>query len=121
MKIKITDSMMNDAFPPPPVNGNDLLVPITSWVELFCETQVTGIELEEFWLEHIDAGVAYLFRWLGEPRATVLVIWTDERPTHIECRTLGDSPVTEVDSEPIIAEVTKLFRDAGFWSGYVNH
>lgn len=121
MKIKITDSMFEDAFPLPPIKGNDLLVPISTWVELFRETQVTGIELEDFWLEHVEAGVAYFFRWLGEPRATVLVIWTDEGPTHIECRTLGDSLVTEVESELITAEVTKLFRDAGFWSGYVNH
>ena len=113
--------MMNDAFPPPPVNGNDLLVPITTWVELFHETQVTGIELEEYWIEHVEVGVAYLFRWLGEPRATVLVVWNDEGPTHIECRTFGDSLVTAVESESIIAEVTKLFRDAGFWSKCLNH
>jgi len=121
MKIKITDSMLDDAYPPPPVNGNDLLVPITTWVEMFRETQVTGIELEEYWLEHVEIGVAYFFRWLGNPRSTVLVIWNNEGPTHIECRTLGDSLVTGVESESISAEVIKLFREAGFWSGYVNH
>jgi hypothetical protein len=121
MKIKITDSMLDDAFPPPPVNGNDLLVPITTWVEMFRETQVTGIELEEYWLEHVEAGVAYFFRWLGKPRSTVLVIWNDEGPTYIECRTFGDSPVSLVKSESISAEVIKLFRDAGFWLKYTNH
>jgi hypothetical protein len=121
MKIEITDRIMDDAFPSPPVNGNDLLVPITTWVEMFRETQATGIELEEFWLEHVEVGVAYFFRWLGIPRSTVLVVWDDEGPTYIESRTLGDSLVNALESELITAEVTKSFRDAGFWSKYLTH
>ena len=33
---------------------------------------------------------AYFFRWLGDPRSTVLVVWDKKKPTHIECRKSGD-------------------------------
>lgn len=110
-----------DAFPPPPVEGSDRLVPITTVDQMVRETQITGIVFDEFWHESVEEGVAYFFRWLGEPRSTVLVIWDCKRLTCIESRKIGDLPVSVVESEPIITEVVQLFCNAGFfWEGQEN-
>jgi hypothetical protein len=79
------------------------------------ETAVTNVEFDLFWLESVEAGVAYFFSWLGEPRCTVLVVWNSEQPTHIECRRLNDIEVPATDSLPILLEITQAFRHAGFW------
>ena len=117
MKLLMTDMKLDGAFPLPPIKGSNLLVPITTWVEMFHETQITGVEFDEFWYEKVEEGVAYFFKWHGKPRATVLVVWDEEGPTHIECRTLGDLFISEIEGVSIRAEVVKLFCNAGFWSG----
>ena len=105
---------MEGAFPPPPVKGSERLVPITTWAEMFRETQITGVEFDEFWCDRVEAGVAYFFHWLGEPQFTVLVVFDDQGPSLIECRKFCDVLACENESEPIIAEVMQLFSDAGF-------
>jgi len=112
---------MEAAFPPPPVEASELLLPITTWPEIYREAAVTGIIFDEFWYDSVEDGVAYFFRWLGEPRATVLVVWNKESPTHIECRKIGDLPTSAAESERIIADVTQLFRNAGFWRNHLIH
>ena len=107
-------SMLHGSFPPPPVKGSDLLVPITTRVEMFIEALFTSVECGEFWVNRVDAGVAYFFIWLGEPRATVLVIWNKKILTHVECRKAGNLPVTGKEFKIVYAEVIKLFRNAGF-------
>ncbi|MCX5822142.1 MAG: hypothetical protein NTY86_01180, partial [Deltaproteobacteria bacterium] len=122
MKKQTNDTkQLEGAFPPPPVEGSKFLVPITTWPEMFRETTCTGVIFDEFWYDSVEAGVAYFFRWLGEPRATVLVVWNDKMPTHIECRKRGALPTVADESERIIAEVTLLFRNAGFWCNHINH
>lgn len=121
MKKRTNDTKLEDTFPPPPVKASDLLVPITTWPEIFHEAKVTGIIFDEFWYDSVQDGVAYFFRWLGEPRSTVLVVWDVESPTHIECRKNGDLPASAVVSEGIITEVTQLFRNAGFWRNHLLH
>jgi len=121
MKLEVTDSKLDDAFPPPPVKASELLLPITTWSEMFCETQITGVEFGKFWYKSVEAGVAYFFRWLGEPRSTVLIVWDDKIPTHVECRKGGGLLASADESEPIIAEVTQLFLNAGFWRDHVKH
>lgn len=113
--------MLECIFPSPPVKGSKLLEPITTWPGIFHEAKVTGIIFDDFWHDSIEDGVAYFFRWLGEPRSTVLVIWDVEGPTHVECRKKGDIPVSTEESERIMAEVTLLFRKAGFWRNQVTH
>lgn len=108
-------------FPPPPVKGSKLLAPITTWPDIFREAKVTGIIFDDFWYDSIEEGAAYFFRWLGEPRSTVLVVWNDEGPTYIECRKKGDLPASAEETERIIAEVTLLFRKAGFWRNQLTH
>jgi len=108
-------------FPPPPVEASELLEPITTWSEMFHEAKFTGVKIDEFWYDSVEDGVAYFFSWLGEPRSTVLVIWDDERPTHIECRKVGDLLASADESERIIAEVTLLFCNAGFWHNHLTH
>lgn len=115
MKLGVTDKIFKDVFPPPPIKGSELLVPIKTWLEMFNETQLTGVEFDAFWYESVNEGVAYFFKWLGNPRATVLVVWEDAGPTHIECRTFGDVPVSDVEANSIRAEAVKLFCKAGFW------
>ncbi len=108
-------------FVSPPIPGNEGLLPITSWEDMYLETQTTGVEFDEFWYESVEEGVAYFFVWLGPPRSTVLVVWDNNGPTHVECRTFGDVLVSEADTVPILAEVVHLFRSAGFWRGEANH
>ena len=121
MKKQKNDIMIDGAFPSPPVKASELLVPITSWIDMFHETKSTGVEFDQFWHDSIEDGVAYFFRWLGDPRSTVLAIWDGEKPMHIECRMNGDLLVSDAESERIIAEVTQIFRNAGFWHKKVNH
>jgi hypothetical protein len=121
MKRTYDTEKMEGTFPPPPVEASELLVPITTWSEMFRETKFTGVKIDEFWYDSVEDGVAYFFSWLGEPRSTVLVIWDDERPTHIECRKVGGLLASVDESERIIAEVTQLFRNAGFWRDHVIH
>jgi hypothetical protein len=115
MKYYTCDAQRLDGrFTRPPVKTSEVLVPIAPWPAIFQEAKVTGIIFYEFWHDSVEDGVAYFFRWLGEPRSTVLVIWEVDGPTHIEARKSGDLPLSAGELEPIIAEVTMLFRDAGF-------
>ncbi len=117
MTLPSNDTETDTTFPRSPIEGTERLVPIKSWLEMFGEAQVTGVQFDEYWSESVEAGVAYFFRWLDRPRATVLVVWNMEQPTHIECRTIGDALVSDTEAVPIVAEVTHLFRSAGFWQG----
>lgn len=121
MKSRATDTKAKAAFPPAPVAATELLIPITSWPEMHREAAVTGVEFDLFWYDSVEEGVAYFFSWMGEPRSTVLVVWNDEGPTHIECRKVGDLQASSTESQPIIAAVTHLFRSAGFWREKTSH
>lgn len=121
MKIRTTDTEAEASFPHPPVAASEMLVPIVSWPEMHRETAVTGVDFGLFWYESVEECVAYFFRWLGEPRSTVLVVWNDKGPTHIECRKVGDLLLSTTESMPIIAEVNQVFRRAGFWREKADH
>ena len=121
MEEDSADTKLHEVFPPSPVSARELLVPIASWPEMHQESKSTKVEFDLFWYDSVRDGVAYFFRWLGEPRCTVLVVWDDDGPTHIECRTIGDRLVAEQNCLPIIAEITQAFRDAGFWQGAQSH
>ena len=82
---------------------------------MVCEARITGVEFDQFWYESVKDHVAYFFRWLGAPRSSVLVVFSDESLYHLECRTLGDQLVPRMKAEPIITEVVKRFQGAGFW------
>lgn len=116
-----TDTQADLRFPSPPVEPSDRLTPITTWYEMFVETGLTGVQFDAFWYESVESGFAYFFRWLGEPRATVLVVWDEEGPLHIECRTFRGQLVSAQDADPILAEMTILFRDAGYLRDLVTH
>ncbi len=116
-----TDTDTTGIFPPPPIHGGELLVPITSWPEMHHETGITKVEFDLFWYEGVTDGGAYFFRWLGEPRSTVLVVWNDVGPTHIECRKIGDVLLSGEESANITAEVTSAFRAAGYWRDMADH
>jgi hypothetical protein len=111
-----TDTQVDGAFPPPPVAGTPLLDPIASWAEMHAETKMTGVEFDAVWYDNVEEGVAYFFRWIGEPRATVLVVWDHTGVTFIECRKTGDLLVSESESKRIRDEVIRTFGDAGFFS-----
>ena len=88
---------------------------------MYAETQITNVEFEQFWFDSVEEGVAYFFRWLGDTRATVLIVWTDDGPTHIECRTFGDQEVADDESRVVIAAVVFQFRKAGYWPDLGTH
>ena len=111
---------MLNSFPDCPIKGTARLVPIASWIEMHREVKARRVEYEQFWDEAVHDGVAYFFRWLGEPRATVLAIWQDKRLTHAEGRKSGDTALTAGEATPIIAELVRAFADAGFSCG-IHH
>lgn len=117
----MTNDKVNVIFPPPPIEATELLSPITSWEDMFSEMRVTGVDFDSFWDESVEEGVAYFFRWTGAPRATVLVVWDDEKPTHIECRTYGDDLLTGGLASEIEEEVVTQFYRAGFWRNEPRH
>jgi hypothetical protein len=117
----MTNDKLDVIFPPPPIEATEFLQPITSWEEMFSEMRVTGVDFDSFWDESIEEGVAYFFRWTGEPRATVLVVWDDQKPTHIECRTYGDDLLTDSLAAEIVEEVVTQFYKAGFWRNESRH
>ena len=92
-------------------------MPITSWEEMHRETKEVGVEFDDFWLDSVQERVAYFFRWLGSPRATVLVIWQDDRVTHVECRKVGDIELTESEMVPVNAELARIFAKTNFSQG----
>jgi len=117
MNLRRRDFAVTGTFPEPPVGGSRLLAPITSWEEMYRESQATGVDFDEFWDESIQEGIAYFFRWLGEPRATVLVIWDRNRLSHVECRKAGDRVLSEGEMAPVNTELARLFSDARFARG----
>ena len=114
MSVRANDTQIVPPFPSCPVAAGSLLVPITSWPDMFRETEITGVEFSEFWYESVEDRVAYFFRWLGEPRATVLAIWESKQLTFVECRKSGDVPVSALEAMPIVTEVIRAFQSAGF-------
>jgi hypothetical protein len=98
------------SFPAPPVSESRLLVPIPSWQEMYDECKTTGVEYEEFWDESVGAEVAYFFRWMGEPRSTVLVVWDGFGVLHVESRTNRDMPVSVEEGRLIEQEVRAVFK-----------
>src|ERR1043166_6760388 len=103
-------------FPPSPVPGSGLLVPIISWPRLFDEILVTGVELDAFWCQSILDRVAYFFQWVGEPRCTVLAVWNGSELTHVECRACGDRLLSGSEALDIERQMVRAFRDVGFTS-----
>lgn len=108
-------------FPPPPVGATTHLTPITSWSQMHQEVTDMGVELDLFWYESVTEGVAYFFRWLSDPRCTVLVVWDNAGPTHVECRKRGDVLASDDESAPILAEVVAAFRAVSQWPEQVAH
>ena len=45
--MRLTASKSSGNFPPPPIPGDELLIPITSREAMYAETQVTGGEFRE--------------------------------------------------------------------------
>lgn len=121
MTNRANDSAAKAEFPPSPVAGSELLVPITSWPAMYRETEITGVEFDLFWYDSVEEGAACFFSWLGEPRSTVLVVWNDQGPTHIECRKGSDLLASPTESLPIIAAVMHMFRSAGFGTEKADH
>lgn len=105
---------MLNPFPPCPIQGSPQLRPITSWTQMDAERKMMKVEYGTFWDESVHAGVAYFFRWLGEPRATVLAIYGDKCLSHIEVRKAGDLELCVAELEPIKREVITEFARACF-------
>lgn len=78
------------------------------------ETRTTNVEFDAYWLDHVESGAAYFFRWMGQPRATVLAIWDDHGLHVVECRGKGDRELTAEESREVITEVHRQFADEGF-------
>lgn len=108
---------MLNTFPPCPIQGTPRLKPLRSWLELHGERRLTRVEYDQFWDEAVHDGVAYFFRWLNKPRATVLVVWDGKRLSHVEGRKVGDVPLSKSEEAQILSEVAVAFARAGFKLG----
>jgi hypothetical protein len=78
------------------------------------EALTTGVAFDAFWLESVEEGVAYFFRWAGTPRATILAVWNEDSLTHVECRGQGDRLLTAQESQEAVDEIHRLFSCAGY-------
>lgn len=65
MKKRTSDTKMEGTFPPPPVKASELLVPITTWSEMFRETEFTGIDFNEFWYDSVEDGMGLFLPLAG--------------------------------------------------------
>jgi hypothetical protein len=108
-------------FPPPPIGRTRHLVPITSWTEMHQEATDMGIMFDLFWYQSVTEGAAYFFRWLSDPRCTVLVVWDDAGPTLVECRKRGDVLASDDETAPILGEIIAAFRAVGQWPEQLSH
>lgn len=108
-------------FPSPPIETTAQLVPIRSWSEMHREVTDMAVEFDLFWYESVTEGIAYFFRCLSDPRCTVLVVWDNTGPTHVECRKRGDILASEDEFAPIRAEVVAAFRTVNHWRKQVTH
>ena len=77
------------------------------------EVAVTGVDVDDFWLSGVENGVVYFFRWLGEPRATVLAVWSGDELHRVECRGVGDRLLPAAESVEIVGEVHQAFAASG--------
>lgn len=102
------------SWPPSPIPATPTLLPITSWAEMYQETLATGVMFESCWLDSVEAGVAYFFRWVGTPRATVLAVWNEDSLSFVECRGTRDRLLTATESQQVMAEIHRLFSRAGY-------
>lgn len=115
------DSASLEEFPLPRLEASAVLHPLRTWEAMYRETQVTGVEFEEFWYESALLGVACFFAWTGRPRATVLVVLDDAELHHVECRGIGDRRLSAVEAAPILLEVWRaLGRAFGGPTGFIH-
>jgi len=84
------------------------------------EGRSTKVDYDVFWDESVHEGAAYFFRWLGEPRATVLAIWAGEDLVHVEVRKCGDVLPSAAQAEPIAAHIVRAFSRSGFCTAGVR-
>ncbi len=78
------------------------------------ERKALKVEYGTFWDDSVHAGVAYFFRWLGEPRATVLAVYNGKELTHVEGRKVGDLELSSSEALTITREVVSEFKRHGF-------
>lgn len=109
------DQVLGGKFPPSPVVATSRLTPITTWVQTHEETKATNVEFDALWYDHVNCGVASFFRWTGDVRATVLVVWDDNEPILIECRKRPDELMGEVESASAVEAVMAAIRHAGLF------
>ena len=107
------DSEFDDSFSVLPLEASNLLQPIRSWSDMHREMLVTGVEFDLFWYENARDGMTHFFSWLGEPRATVLAVFNDERLPYIECRKSHDVQLAPEESMPIVREVLRVSNLSG--------
>lgn len=108
-----TADRIDTEFPPSPVAGTAFLRPLRSWREVYEENKVTETEFDAFWYQSVIDGIAYFYSWLGEPRATVLVVRDNAGGLFVECRTVGDRHLSSDESAPIVEHVTKAYSTIG--------
>lgn len=105
------DTRSRDRFVVPPIGPSILLHPIRTWQEMYRESLETGVVFDAFWYESVVDGTACFFRWTGEPRATVVAVYTEEQVLRVECRKRGDMEPTPAESAPILLEVARVFAE----------
>lgn len=111
MTILLPDTRSRDRFIVPPVAPSPLLTPIRTWLEMYRESLETGVVFDAFWYESVVDGTACFFRWTGEPRATVVAIYSSDGVLRVECRKRGGAEPTPAEMVPMRLEVTRVFAE----------
>jgi len=101
--------LSREPFPQPPILGNDLLRPLTSAGEMQREAREMRSCLHKLIAEVFD-GAVYFYSWKGSERATVLVIHSPGKLTHLEVKGRRNADVSPDTMSDIRSLIEGQFR-----------
>jgi hypothetical protein len=102
-------------FPPPPINGTDLIVPILSAEDLLNAHKEMEIEFDNFWMLNVLSWKAtYFFKSRGEVCALVLTVLNGRNLTHVACLARRSQPVPMPYRSEILKSAIQAFAAAGY-------
>jgi hypothetical protein len=102
-------------FPPPPIDGTDLIVPILSAEDLLNAHKEMEIEFDNFWmLSVLSWKTAYFFQTRGGDPALVLTVLNDSDLFLVACLARRSQPVPMQYRREIHNSVMQAFAAAGY-------
>jgi hypothetical protein len=95
-------------------NWYQLLIPITSAIDLLDAHQEIGIPFDKFWMFQVLSERPIFSKWRGEVVAMVLAVCGGRSLAHIKCLTGKARPVRMPHKSKVLASGIQAFADAGY-------